>query len=82
MPLAVFDVTPSYAKVGDLFDTSKKYVYRDPNNGVGNPSVIKLPRGATMNNFEDRLTYSFDGQSYTINAALTVTGSIMYLGVI
>ena len=41
MPLAVFDVTSSYAKVGEIFDTSKKYVYKDPNNGLGNPNVIK-----------------------------------------
>lgn len=34
MPLAVFDVTKNYAKIGELFDTSKKYVYKDPNSGV------------------------------------------------
>jgi hypothetical protein len=33
MPLAVFDVTKNYAKIGELFDTSKKYVYKDPNSG-------------------------------------------------
>ena len=34
MPLAVFDVTKNYAKIGELFDSSKKYVYKDPGNGV------------------------------------------------
>ena len=34
MPLAVFDVTKSYAKIGELFDSSKKYVYKDPGSGV------------------------------------------------
>lgn len=34
MPLAVFDVTKNYAKIGELFDTSKKYVYKDPGSGM------------------------------------------------
>lgn len=82
MPLVVFDVTSTYAKVGDLFDTNKKYVYKDPNNGVGNPDAIKLPRGATMANYQNNLSYSFDGQTYVINSPVTVNGSVMYLGVI
>jgi len=33
MPLPFFNVTPSSVQIGELFDTNKKYVYKDPNNG-------------------------------------------------
>jgi len=45
MPLAVFDVTKSYAKIGELFDSSKKYVYKDPGNGMLVPPVREPTTG-------------------------------------
>lgn len=33
MALALFDVTPSRVQIGELFDTNRKYVYKDTNNG-------------------------------------------------
>ena len=81
MSLAIFDVTAGHARVGTLFDTSKKYVYRDPQNG-GSPSVIRMPLGQTIANSGRNLTFSFDGDTYFINSALAVSGSTIYLGVL
>lgn len=86
MSLAVFDVTKNHAKIGALFDSSKKYVYKNPYGSAG--AVIRMPHLWTLYNTANSLTYAFDGETFTVGPAPPVlpstspSPSIFYLGVI
>lgn len=81
MALAIFDARPDRVTVGDIFDTNKKYVYRDTS-GLANSGLLKIPTEPTIVGFEDKLTYGFDGQVYYVNANLGVNPNLVVIGTI
>lgn len=81
MPLAIFDARASRVTVGEIFDTNKKYVYRDTS-GVPNTGLMKIPVEPTIVGFEDKLTYAFDGQLYYVNANLGINPALVVIGTI
>lgn len=80
MPLAVFDVTPQRVRIGEIFDTEKRYLYK-ASGGVQNSSYVKLATSATIVGSGDALTYSFDGAVYFVNQQLPITPTFAILGI-
>jgi hypothetical protein len=75
MALAIFDARPDRVKAGDLFDSDLQYVYKSSG------STIKYPSTATIQTSGDRLTYSFDGFTYSINSAINFAATVEVLSV-
>jgi hypothetical protein len=80
MALAIFDVTPQRVRIGEIFDTDKRYLYK-ASEGVQNPSYVKLATSATIVGSGDALTYSFDGGVYYVNQQLPITPTYAILGI-
>jgi hypothetical protein len=81
MALAIFDARPDRVVVGEVFDTNKKYVYRDTS-GVASPALAKIPTQPTIVGLEDSLTYSFDGGLYYVNTNLGISPTSVVIGTI
>lgn len=80
MALAIFDARPDRVMVGDLFDTRKRYVYKDSTGGVG-PSFFAYATSPTIVGSGNNLTYSFSGDLYYINTQLPVGETLISIGV-
>lgn len=80
MALAIFDARPSGVTVGSVFDTAKRYIYKDTTGAVG-AAFIKYATGPTIVGSGANLTFAFDGASYTINSAVAVSGQYVVMGV-
>lgn len=80
MPLAIFDVTPSRVRVGELFDTEKRYLYKSAV-GVQNSTYVKIATSATVVGSGDALTYSFDGATFFVNQQLPISPTYAILGI-
>ena len=81
MALAIFEATAQRVTVGELFDTNKRYVYRDTS-GALSSSFVKLALEPTIVGFQDKLTYSFDGGLYYINQNLGINPAVVVIGTI
>jgi hypothetical protein len=80
MALAIFDARPERVIVGELFDTNKRYIYKDTTGGTG-PSFVEYATSPTIVGVDNRLTYSFGGDIYYINAPLSVSDTKVKIGV-
>lgn len=80
MALAIFDVTPTRVQVGTLFDTEKRYIYKS-NVAPADASFVKVATSATVIGYQDKLTYSFDGAVYFVNAQLPLTPTFAVFGI-
>jgi hypothetical protein len=80
MALAIFDARPERVQVGELFDTNKRYVYRDQTGGI-NPSLVKYATSPTVVGQGNKLTYSFDGVVFWVNQQLPITPTFFVIGV-
>jgi len=79
MPLRIFEVRPDRVQIGNNgtaeFDTEIPYVYKTAS------STIKFPNDPTIRIAGNKLTYRFDGLTYSLNGAITFTVGINHLSV-
>ncbi len=79
MPLRIFEARPTRVQVGNSgtaeFDTELQYVYKSAG------STIKYTNDPTIHITGDRLTYRFDGLTYSINTAISFNVSVNSLSV-
>ena len=79
MPLRIFEARPNRVQIGNSntaeFDTETQYVYTSAS------STIKYTNDPTIRISGDRLTYRFDGLTYSINSAISFTVAVNNLSV-
>lgn len=80
MALAIFDAKPDRVTMGDLFDTNKRYIYKDTTGATG-ASVVEYATSPTIVGRSNQLTYSFSGDLYYINGQLSVGDTKVRIGV-
>ena len=79
MALAIFDARPDRVQVGELFDTNKRYVYRDQSGGL-NSSLLKYATSPTIATQANQMTYSFDGSVFWVGQQLAINPAFFVIG--
>jgi hypothetical protein len=77
MALRIFEARPNRVQIGNTgtasFDTETQYIYKTSS------STIKYTNEPTIRIVGNRLTYSFDGLQYTLNASIAFTPVVNHL---